>query len=80
MKELKVRVDYTPLKDAIEEFELSENQIFKQWGIQRKTFFNIRHGQGLTVDTLARLSVILNKDISQLVDITYDIIDNPEEE
>lgn len=78
MKELKVRVDYTPLKEAIEEFKLSENQIFKQWGIQRKTFFNIRHGQGLTVDTLARLSVILNKDISQLVDITYDIIEKPE--
>ena len=79
MKELKVRVDYTPLKEAIEEFELSENQIFKQSGFQRKTFFNIRHGQGLTVDTLARLSVILNKDISQLVNITYDIIDKPEE-
>ena len=35
MKDLKVKIDYTPLLKAIEEQNLSENKIFKQWNIPR---------------------------------------------
>ena len=68
MKDIKVKIDYTPLLKAIEEQNLSENKIFKQWNIPRKTFYNIRHERGITID----------KDIGQLVNISYDIIEKPE--
>lgn len=79
MKDIKIKINYTPLLNTIKEQNLSENEIFKQWNIPRKTFYNIRHGRGITVDTLARLSIILNKEINQLVTFTYDIIDKPEQ-
>ena len=78
MKDIKTQIDYSPLLNTMKEQNLSENEIFKQWNIPRKTFYNIRHGRGITVDTLARLSIILNKEINQLVTITYDIIEKPE--
>lgn len=78
MKDVKVKIDYTPLLKAIKEQNLSETKIFKQWNIPRKTFYNIRHERGITIDTLARLSVVLDKDIGQLVHISYDIIEKPE--
>ena len=78
MKDVKVKIDYTPLLKAIKEQNLSETKIFKQWNIPRKTFYNIRHERGITIDTLARLSVVLDKDIGQLVNISYDIIEKPE--
>ena len=78
MKDIRIKINYTPLLNIIKEQNLSENEIFKQWGIPRKTFYNIRNERGITVDTLARLSIILNKEINQLVTFTYDIIDKPE--
>lgn len=78
MKEINVEIDYTPLMDAIEKYGLSENQIFKQWGIHRKIFYNLKIGKGITVDTWARLSVMLDKDINQLVNIKYTIIERSE--
>lgn len=75
MKDIKTQIDYSPLLKIIREQNLSENEIFKQWNIPRKTFYNIRHGRGITVDTLARLSIILNKEINQLVTVAYEIID-----
>ena len=33
MKDIKVKIDYTPLLKAIKEQNLSENKIFKQWNI-----------------------------------------------
>ncbi len=78
MKDITIQIDYSPLLNIIREQNLSENEIFKQWGVPRKTFYNIRNGRGITVDTLARLSIILNKEINQLVTITCDIIEKPE--
>lgn len=78
MKDVKVEVDYTPLLNIIKEQNLSENEIFKNWNIPRKTFYNLRHGRGITVDTLARLSVILEKDINQLININYQTIETTE--
>ena len=51
MKDVKVKIDYTPLLKAIKEQNLSETKIFKQWNIPRKTFYNIRHERGITIDT-----------------------------
>ena len=66
---LKAEIDYSPLLSELEKNNLTDAKIYKLWGIQRKTLYNIKHGNGITVDTLAKLGYILETPINELVNI-----------
>lgn len=66
---LKAEIDYSPLLNKLEKNNLTDARIYKLWGIQRKTLYNIKHGNGITVDTLAKIGYILETPINELVNI-----------
>lgn len=72
---IKVDLDYSPLLAKLEDRKLTDAQIFKKWGIPRKTLYNIRHGNGITVETLARFAYILDANMDELVILKYKEVD-----
>lgn len=72
---IEVELDYSLLLAKLEERKLTDAQIYKKWGIPRKTLYNIKHGNGITVETLAKLAYILDASMDELVTLKYNEVD-----
>lgn len=71
---IEVIVDYTPLLKRMDEKNYTDYKM-KKYGIHHKTFYNIRQGKIITIETLAKIAFVLECEINDLVKFEYKIID-----
>ena len=64
-------ISYRPLWETMKANEVSTYRLIKL-GIDRKTLYNLKHGQNVTLLTIEKLCRILNCGINDVVEIIND--------
>ena len=74
MSHIAVHVDYTSLLKKLNEKGITGYTLSKKYQISHKTLYNVKHGKMITLETLAKLSYILEcNNIGDLVQFNYTI-------
>ncbi len=64
-------IDYSGLFQTMQEKGLTSYRLSKDWDIPQKTFYNMRQGKTVTIETIFKLSFILETPVDKLVRMEF---------
>jgi len=64
-------IDYSGLFQTMHQKSLTSYRLSKDWDIPQKTFYNMRQGKTVTIETIFKLSFILKTPVDKLVRMEF---------